>query len=70
MTCSKSPQMEWDREVVMRFERSGETLRLVSISSLDVLLRDPAEVREDSRKIGRTLARLARRRCPSAAKRP
>lgn len=69
MTCTKSAMMEWDPLVTIRFAKRGDGhLRLVSIDSVDFLLREPGGIAADQAAIARSLNRLSQTRCAKSTR--
>lgn len=66
MTCVKQARYEWDPEETFQFRaKKGGGVTLVSVTQLDVLLRNDADVAADRAKFPPRLSALATRTCPS-----
>lgn len=66
MTCVKAARMEWDPHETFEFAaRTGGGVTLVSVTKLDVLLRNDADVAADAAKFPPRLQALAAQRCPT-----
>ncbi|MFO0617059.1 MAG: hypothetical protein U0414_30970 [Polyangiaceae bacterium] len=65
MTCVKQARMEWDPEETFAFApKKGGGVILVSVTQVDVLLRNPADVAADVATFPPRLEALATRKCP------